>query len=316
MARVHIVLLLLSTLLAGSHSISPVEENPVFSEHHVIKHTHKVRCRNCYCGGTGYQEAKHHCPANREVVPCDSEFEKCYRCSCRRREVEKSVSLSPTPSITLSSKKSPSMTSTTSPSQKASSSMKPLKSAMPTTSIAMRSSVGPTLPPASVVPHPSRTPKARTQEPDHSSNPHHSHDPHHSHYLHQSEEPDASNSDIFPSEEPSFEIPSQSPKPVKAPSKLGCTPLTRRGGGRKTVFQHDLGAYSGRFGIMWQMDRVPDKLMIYYSGSLIFSTLTTVSGSGSAYLEFSGRKTKITIVVQAPVPGTGWTLQIGCAEAW
>lgn len=113
---------------------------------------------------------------------------------------------------------------------------------------------------------------------------------------------------------PSMKVMPITPEPSHEHFEDECVPLKRKGGGRKTVFEHELGAQSGKFGLIWRMNRVPDKLVIEYEGRVIFTTETAVSGRGSAYLDFSGMLSKITVAVSAPTGATGWSIEIGCAE--
>eukprot|EP00178_Gracilaria_changii_P008909 TRINITY_DN26573_c0_g2_i1.p1 TRINITY_DN26573_c0_g2~~TRINITY_DN26573_c0_g2_i1.p1 ORF type:complete len:236 (-),score=18.21 TRINITY_DN26573_c0_g2_i1:115-822(-) len=114
-----------------------VYENSEKVERHVLNHGHIVRCRFCFCGHMAMTRARHHCPGNRELVECADKNRKCYRCSCKLRdistpsvdeensasasavsvmEVAASASVTPSGSASVSISVSPSASSSASPS--------------------------------------------------------------------------------------------------------------------------------------------------------------------------------------------------------
>lgn len=54
---------------------------------HVWNHNHVIRCQHCFCGHRAFQQARHHCAGDRELVRCVDSNRVCYRCNCHRRNV-------------------------------------------------------------------------------------------------------------------------------------------------------------------------------------------------------------------------------------
>ena len=91
-------------------------------------------------------------------------------------------------------------------------------------------------------------------------------------------------------------------------------PTTQASGGQgETTLTIDVLATSGSFPLTYEMYSVPDGLEVFYEGATLYSTGGLVSGSASIDVAFSGTTTIVRVKISAPLDGTLWTLDVGCA---
>lgn len=82
-----------------------------------------------------------------------------------------------------------------------------------------------------------------------------------------------------------------------------------------TSTNHELGNKSGVVQIDYNMNRVPDKLEVFYDGNLVASTNQLVSGVGRLSFNYqvaNGKPTHCTVVVSAPQDDTVWEYLLNC----
>lgn len=109
----------------------------------------------------------------------------------------------------------------------------------------------------------------------------------------------------------------ENPTPAPTPPTVGC-PATQESGGKGSFeFHIDMKQTSGTVDVEYEMYNVPDSLVITYEGTELFSTGGLVSGSSSFSLTYgspTSTSTTVTASLEAPTPGTKWTLFVGCPK--
>ncbi len=96
---------------------------------------------------------------------------------------------------------------------------------------------------------------------------------------------------------------------------IDCDATVKSGGQGMTENTHDLGNKPGNVLVEYDMNRIPDELIVYLDNIEIVSTKGLVSGQG--YLEFSFDPTKsksCTITVKAPQQNTKWKYLVNCPK--
>ena len=98
---------------------------------------------------------------------------------------------------------------------------------------------------------------------------------------------------------------------------IQCNQNRQSGGQGRTEYKVNMGATAGTFVGSYQMYSVPDLLNITYvydgKEDLVYTTGTYVSGSRQFTASFGpGSSEELTVVVDAPTPGTAWDVVINC----
>lgn len=107
------------------------------------------------------------------------------------------------------------------------------------------------------------------------------------------------------------------PTPAPTPATVGC-PATQESGGQGFYeFNIEMNQSSGTVDVWYDMQNVPDSLVITYEGAVIYTTGGLVSGTSSFEVTFGSQTSTSTIVtatLEAPEEGTIWDIFIGCPK--
>ncbi len=95
---------------------------------------------------------------------------------------------------------------------------------------------------------------------------------------------------------------------------VACNEEVQSGGQGQTTSKHSLGNQAGTVEVVYDMKSVPDRMDIYFNGTIVASTNKDVSGTGS--LNFNVPQNNninyCEVVVSAPYEGTEWGYKINC----
>ncbi len=96
---------------------------------------------------------------------------------------------------------------------------------------------------------------------------------------------------------------------------IDCNETVQSGGQGTTENNHDLGTKPGKVIVEFDMNTIPDEMIIYLDDKEIANTNGLVSGGG--YLEFNFDPTKsksCKIIVKAPQTNTEWKYLVNCPK--
>ncbi|CAM3775130.1 hypothetical protein FLGE108171_14645 [Flavobacterium gelidilacus] len=96
---------------------------------------------------------------------------------------------------------------------------------------------------------------------------------------------------------------------------IDCDATVKSGGQGITENIHDLGNKKGKVIVEFDMNRIPDELIVYLDDKVVTSTNGLVSGRGYVEFNFDPTTSKsCKIVVQAPQENTEWQYLVNCPK--
>lgn len=107
--------------------------------------------------------------------------------------------------------------------------------------------------------------------------------------------------------EVSVEIPAVGSEPIE----VECDETQVSGGQGVDTRIVELGESEGIFTLSYEFFTIPDRIEVFYEGSLLFADGPT-GGGDTIQLTYSGTSTQITVVVTAPEVGTAWEYFVVC----
>lgn len=96
---------------------------------------------------------------------------------------------------------------------------------------------------------------------------------------------------------------------------IDCDAAVKSGGQGMTENTHDLGGKQGKVIVNFDMNRIPDELIVYLDGRAVTSTNGLVSGRGYVEFNFDPSTSKsCKVVVKAPQENTAWQYLVNCPK--
>jgi hypothetical protein len=96
---------------------------------------------------------------------------------------------------------------------------------------------------------------------------------------------------------------------------IDCDATVKSGGQGMTENTHDLGNKQGNVRVDFDMNRIPDELIVYLDDRVVTSTNGLVSGQGFVEFNFDPTLSKTCkIVVKAPQENTEWQYLVNCPK--
>ncbi|OXA72240.1 hypothetical protein B0A58_12915 [Flavobacterium branchiophilum NBRC 15030 = ATCC 35035] len=96
---------------------------------------------------------------------------------------------------------------------------------------------------------------------------------------------------------------------------IDCDATVKSGGQGETETIHSLGNKSGKVIIDFDMNSIPDEMIVYFNNQEVASTKGTVKGKGSLEFDFDAAKSSSCIViVKAPQNNTEWKYIVNCPK--
>jgi hypothetical protein len=96
---------------------------------------------------------------------------------------------------------------------------------------------------------------------------------------------------------------------------IDCDATVKSGGQGMTENTHDLGNKQGKVRVDFDMNRIPDELIVYFDDKVVTSTNGLVSGRGYVEFNFDPTLSKTCkIVVKAPQENTEWQYLVNCPK--
>lgn len=95
---------------------------------------------------------------------------------------------------------------------------------------------------------------------------------------------------------------------------VDCDATVKSGGKGTTETTHQLGQNSGKVVIKYNMQNIPDQMIVYYNNEIVAQTDGLVSGLGTLEFEYnpSGSNYNCKIIVDAPQDKTNWEYIVNC----
>ena len=96
---------------------------------------------------------------------------------------------------------------------------------------------------------------------------------------------------------------------------IDCNETVQSGGQGTTENNHDLGTKPGKVIVEFDMNTIPDEMIIYLDDKEIANTNGLVSGGGYLKFNFDPNKSKFCkIIVKAPQTNTEWKYLVNCPK--
>lgn len=109
----------------------------------------------------------------------------------------------------------------------------------------------------------------------------------------------------------------EKPDSIKIDNTYNCDASVKSGGLGKTVTKHELGKNSGTVIVEYDMENIPDSIVIIYDGKVVASSSGLVSGSNSVSFEYKADNLKPSFCIvelAAPQNGTSWSYLLNCPQ--
>jgi len=96
---------------------------------------------------------------------------------------------------------------------------------------------------------------------------------------------------------------------------IDCDATVKSGGQGETETIHDLGTTSGNVVIDFDMNSIPDEMIVFINDQEITSTNGSVRGIGKLEFKFDAAKSNsCKVIVKAPQNNTAWKYIVNCPE--
>lgn len=96
---------------------------------------------------------------------------------------------------------------------------------------------------------------------------------------------------------------------------IDCDATVNSGGQGETETFHSLGNKSGKVIIDFDMNSIPDEMIVYFNNQEVASTKGTVKGKGSLEFDFDAAKSSsCKVIVKAPQNNTEWKYIVNCPK--
>ncbi|MBA4320987.1 MAG: hypothetical protein C0412_21560 [Flavobacterium sp.] len=109
----------------------------------------------------------------------------------------------------------------------------------------------------------------------------------------------------------------EKPDAIKIDNIYDCDASVNSGGLGKTVTKHELGKKSGTVIVDFDMENIPDSIVVIYDGKIIASSNGLVSGIDTISFEYKADNSKPSFCIvelAAPQNGTSWSYLLNCPQ--
>jgi hypothetical protein len=109
----------------------------------------------------------------------------------------------------------------------------------------------------------------------------------------------------------------EKPDSIKIDNTYNCDASVKSGGLGKTVTKHELGTKSGTVTVDFDMENIPDSIVIIYDGKVIASSNGLVSGRNSISFKYNAgilHPSFCFVELAAPQDGTSWSYLLNCPQ--
>jgi hypothetical protein len=108
-----------------------------------------------------------------------------------------------------------------------------------------------------------------------------------------------------------LEQPKEAPKNMPSEKIVPCNEQSQSGGAGITENVHELGSKKGDVLIAYDMDSVPDRILVFCEGEKLYDSKVPISGKGSFVVRPSSSKIKVVI---EGLPNTAWQYLVHCPK--
>lgn len=109
----------------------------------------------------------------------------------------------------------------------------------------------------------------------------------------------------------------QNPDSIKIDNTYDCDASVKSGGLGRTITKHELGKKSGTVLVDFDMENIPDSIIVIYNGNVVASSNGLVNGRSSISFEYKADNSKPSFCIvelSAPQDGTAWSYILNCPK--